>query len=74
MDMKCNIDSRGRLIRGRHGARCLLASALLLVFLLPATGWRRLLVLILTLGAIFTLFEALRGWCAVRAMGIKTRF
>ncbi len=51
-----------------------IAAALLLVFFVPATGWRRLLVLILTLGAIFTLFEALRGWCAFRALGIKTPF
>jgi len=73
MDMTCNINARGRLIRGALGL-VLMGAALLLVFLLPATGWRRLLVLILTFGAIFTLFEALRGWCAVRALGIKTRF
>jgi hypothetical protein len=73
MDMTCNIDSKGRLIRGSIGL-VFIAAALALVFILPATGWRRLLVLILALGGIFSLFEALRGWCAFRALGMKTRF
>jgi hypothetical protein len=28
----------------------------------------------LVAGALFALFEALRGWCALRACGIKTKF
>ena len=31
------------------------------------------LALVLALSGAFVLFEALRGWCALRACGIKTR-
>jgi hypothetical protein len=72
MAMTCNIDSRGRLIRALIGAVFIVA-ALILVFALPPAGWRRALVVVLTLGGIFCLFEARAGWCAVRAMGMKTR-
>ncbi len=72
MAMTCNIDARGRLLRALIGLVFIVA-ALVLVFALPPTGWRRALVVVLTLGGIFCLFEARAGWCAVRAMGIKTR-
>jgi hypothetical protein len=32
------------------------------------------LSLVLFAGGAFVLFEALRGWCAIRACGIKTKF
>ncbi len=73
MALTCNIEAKGRLIRGLAGL-VLIAVALALVFLLPPTGWRRFFVVILALGAIFCIFQAAAGWCAVRAMGIKTRF
>lgn len=72
MVMTCNIDSRGRLVRALVGL-VLIGAALILVFALPPAGWRRALVVALTLGGIFCLFEARAGWCAVRAMGMKTR-
>ncbi len=37
----------------------------------PVRLWVALSVL-LALGGVFALFEARRGWCAVRALGIKT--
>jgi hypothetical protein len=30
--------------------------------------------IVLFLGGAFCIFEALRGWCALRACGIKTKF
>ena len=73
MAMTCNIDSRGRLLRALIGL-VFIVLALILVFVLPPTGWRRAVVVVLTLGGVFCLFEARMGWCAVRAMGLKTRF
>ncbi len=72
MAMTCNIDARGRLLRAFIGLVFIVA-ALVLVFVLPPAGWRRAVVVVLTLGGVFCLFEARAGWCAVRAMGIKTR-
>jgi len=61
-----NIDNKGRLVRG-GGALALLVGAgfgftlsLWLGGVLLATG-------------LFVLFEALRGWCGLRACGIKTK-
>jgi hypothetical protein len=38
--------------------------------LVPFSG---VLAVVFALVGLFTLFEALKGWCAVRACGIKTR-
>lgn len=73
MPVTCNIDARGRLLRAMIGL-VLLVIALALVFMFPPSGWRRVVVVILTVGGVFCLFEARAGWCAVRAMGIRTRF
>lgn len=61
-----NIDKRGRLARGVIGA-LLLVGGLVAVF---SIWW---LGLILLLSAAFVLFEAIRGWCGLRACGIKTK-
>ena len=65
--MKRNIDNRGRAIR---------AVLSVLIFAGAAFAWpfSRLLAGILVVSAAFVLFEALRGWCALRACGIKTKF
>ena len=65
--MKQNIDKTGRVARG----------GLSLIFLLSAatlTSYSAPFALVCLLVGLFTLFEALRGWCAVRACGIKTPF
>ncbi|NJK92992.1 MAG: hypothetical protein HC904_14935 [Blastochloris sp.] len=63
-----NIGTPGRLLR---------AGGSLLLFLLTALCWflnfPPLLTLALFLAALFTAFEALRGWCIARACGIKTK-
>lgn len=61
-----NIGRKGRWIRG-VAAAAVAAGAL---FCYPSSKW-------LTLGlgglALFMAFEALRGWCLLRACGIRTR-
>jgi len=73
MPLECNIDRKGRLIRGIMGI-VFLGAALTLIFLTPPTGVRRLVVVLLAFVGIFTIYEAVRGWCILRAMGRKTRF
>ena len=65
--MKQNIDKTGRVARGGIGIIFLLAAGTLVPYSAP-------LALIFLLVGLFTLFEAARGWCAVRACGIKTPF
>ena len=61
-----NISNTGRLVRGL-GAVALLLGAGIGFF---ASVW---LGAGLALCGVFVLFEALRGWCALRACGFKTR-
>jgi hypothetical protein len=61
-----NISPAGRAARGGIAVALLLA-AWLLRHHLP---W---LTIALLGAAAFTAFEALRGWCALRACGVKTR-
>jgi len=61
-----NIDNRGRVVRGIIGC-LLLAGGLIAVFSLWWLG------AILLASAAFVLFEAIRGWCGLRACGIKTK-
>lgn len=61
-----NIDNKGRLVRGL-GALVLLAGA---GYGFTVSVW---LGLGLLAAGMFVGFEALRGWCVMRACGIKTR-
>ena len=61
-----NIDNPGRLVRGL-GALVLLVGA---GFGFTVSVW---LGLGLLAAGVFVGFEALRGWCVMRACGIKTR-
>ena len=63
-----NITRAGRLARG--GAALVLLAAGILVLLTSPLGW--LGIILLGSGA-FVLFEALRGWCLLRACGLKTK-
>ena len=62
-----NIDRKGRIIRAIIGLG-FFVSALLVG---PVVWW---LGVLFAIGALFTWFEAARGWCVARACGIKTRF
>ena len=62
-----NINKQGRLLRGL-GALALLVGSVagFTISLWLGVG--------LLASGVFVAFEALRGWCALRACGIKTKF
>lgn len=64
--LKPNIDRTGRIIRGISATILLTGSA----FAFPELSW---LGAILFASGIFVAFESLRGWCFLRACGIKTK-
>lgn len=72
--MRCNIDQGGRRVRRTIGYLCITIGALLLLaWAIPGGGWVAWVVTTLLLAAgAFAIFEARRGWCAVRAMGFRT--
>jgi hypothetical protein len=61
-----NLDHKGRLVRGLWA---------LVLFVAAGFGFLTTLWLggLLAVAGIFVMFEALRGWCALRACGIKTK-
>ena len=61
-----NISNTGRLVRAL-GALALLIGAGIGFFVSLWLG------VALAVSGVFVLFEALRGWCVLRACGIKTR-
>lgn len=61
-----NIEKKGRIFRGCVAAVFLLGG----LYALTQVWW---LGLVLFVGGGFALFEAMRGWCFMRACGIKTR-
>lgn len=63
---KPNIDRRGRIARAIYGVLCLSAG----VF---ALEWKLWMAAALFVAGLFGIFEALRGWCIMRACGVKTR-
>lgn len=61
-----NLEGRGRWVRA-FGASALLVGGLLLL------SWHGGLGLLLMAGGVFVAYEAARGWCLLRACGIRTR-
>jgi hypothetical protein len=61
-----NIDSRGRIARAVFGVLLIVVAAACS----SCPDWMR--VALAVFGA-FALFEAFRGWCLMRACGVKTR-
>jgi hypothetical protein len=70
----CNIGWGGRLMRIATGLVLLADGCIAAWYKIPAPGigWTVLQLLMILLGA-FAVFEGAIGWCALRAMGIKTR-
>ena len=62
-----NLERKGRLVRGISALALLGAAALVASESLWVAG-------ILAAAGVFSLFEAVRGWCVLRACGLKTRF
>jgi hypothetical protein len=73
--MQCNIDAKGKVVRLVGGILAIAAAALvgLLLLLDVVAGWPWWAGAggLACFGG-FGIFEARAGWCAVRAMGIKT--
>lgn len=72
--MQCNIDNRGRTARIVSGVlTAAVGAGLLAAWALqttpPWTIWAGLAALA---GGAFMIFEGLKGWCVMRAMGFKT--
>jgi Inner membrane protein YgaP-like, transmembrane domain len=61
-----NLNHRGRMARGVIGALCLIAGIIV-------AGDYTLWGLILVVAGLFAIFESIRGWCLLRACGIKTK-
>lgn len=61
-----NINHKGRLLRGVMALALFIGAGLSFT----VSVWPGL---VLAASGVFVLFEALRGWCALRACGIKTR-
>lgn len=73
--MQCNIDQRGRRVRFVYGL-VMLAIGGLIIGLWAARNdsiWPWIIGLFAVASGLFGLFEARKGWCVVRAMGIKTK-
>lgn len=75
MPLTCNIDSRGKSVRLIMGLIFIIDGFTMLFFWALRTGshagWFTAIALIAAGG--FMIFEAWNGWCALRAMGMKTR-
>lgn len=61
-----NIDNKGRLMRGVMALALFVGAG----FGFTVSVW---LGVVLLASGVFVAFEALRGWCALRACGIKTK-
>jgi len=73
--MQCNIDARGKAVRLISGFITLaVAAALLIAAALGAVDgpWLWIAGAAAGAGALFQIYEGWSGWCAVRAMGVKT--
>ena len=73
--MQCNIDAKGRAVRLVWGGMLVLCSLLLGVLAVVGVlvgWWVWALAGVLLVGGAFAVFEARKGWCLLRAMGIRT--
>ena len=65
--LRPNLDTKGRIIRA-IGALVMAVAAVL------TWSHSRTAGIALAASALFVAFEAARGWCALRACGVKTKF
>ncbi|MDQ3441499.1 MAG: hypothetical protein M3478_14240 [Planctomycetota bacterium] len=72
--MQCNIDARGKRVRLINGiVTTVIGVVLLFAWAIRSEGWVVWATTIAVLaGGALMIFEARAGWCAIRAMGIKT--
>ncbi|MBM4113520.1 MAG: hypothetical protein FJ253_09165 [Phycisphaerae bacterium] len=76
--MQCNIDARGKAVRLVIGVITLLAGLALCGWWWSGGAEARQWPLWTSLGAIagglFAIYEGASGWCALRALGMRTPF
>jgi len=73
--MQCNIDAKGKAARLVGGFITLAVGIILVlvILLVPLGGWWWWLIVgAAAVSGLFQIFEGWSGWCALRAMGIKT--
>ena len=77
LGLTCNIDRRGQRARAVVGVVLLIAAGVWFYLAATRFGTPATVSLIvgisLVIGGLFCLFEAANGWCAVRAMGFRTK-
>ncbi|MBV8969333.1 MAG: DUF2892 domain-containing protein [Verrucomicrobia bacterium] len=61
-----NLESKGRVVRGLTSIIFFTGALLVFPSCYP-------LAVLLLMGGLFVLFEAIRGWCVLRACGIRTK-
>jgi hypothetical protein len=74
--MQCNIDARGKRVRLISGVIVALIGVVMLAGAAGGAltgGWPWGIGLAALLGGGFQIFEGWAGWCALRAMGFKTK-
>lgn len=76
MAMRCNIDAKGKRVRLVGGLVTLAVAAVFAGLTLAGVvgGWGWAVAAAAAVGGGFQVFEARAGWCALRAMGVKTPF
>jgi hypothetical protein len=74
MPFACNIDKKGRIARLIYGLTFLAAGGLLALgwALHSASPMRWTVAGGCAVAGAFGIFEAVRGWCVMRAIGVKT--
>ena len=70
--MQCNIDARGKAVRLIMGIIFAIAGILIMA-VGGGAAWSVISGLCCLAGGGFMIFEGAAGWCAVRAMGFKTK-
>jgi hypothetical protein len=72
--MQCNIDNRGRVARIATGVLTAAVGTGLIVAerLAAVPAWAVWAGLGCLAGGAFSIFEGVKGWCVVRALGFKT--
>ena len=75
MALTCNIDARGKRARLIYGVIMVLLALAVAGWAWRVGGWGWWLAagVLVGMGG-FGIFEARAGWCAVRALGFKTKF
>jgi protein-S-isoprenylcysteine O-methyltransferase Ste14 len=73
---QCNIDAKGKAVRLFGGIFTLLVAILAVVLIqfsvIPSDTISWFGVAGMMIGGLFAIYEGRTGWCALRAMGIKT--